>query len=72
MNNNITKQKYASNLVIILVITFAVYNIFFGVFCYVVGGMAGLIFGASMMLVGGIMGAYYRNKQNQIKLNYRR
>jgi len=63
MNNNITKQKPASNLMIILVLALAVYNVFYGAFCYVVGGIAGVIFGASMMLVGGIIGTYYRNKQ---------
>jgi len=65
MDNNITKQKPASNLFIILVVSLAVYNVFYGAFCYVVGGIAGVIFGASMMLVGGIIGVYYRNKQRE-------
>jgi uncharacterized BrkB/YihY/UPF0761 family membrane protein len=63
MNNNITKQKPAINLFIILVVTLAVYNVVYGAICYVVGGIAGVIFGASMVLVGGIIGTSFRNKQ---------
>ena len=49
MENKITKQKPASNLFIILVVGLAVYNVFYGAYCYLIGGIAG----ATM----GIMGA---------------
>ena len=39
-----------------LVIALAVYNVGYGAFCYVIGGITGVLFGMNIMMIAGLAG----------------
>jgi len=44
-----------------LIIGLAVYNLWYGAFCWEVGKIGGLLFGSSLMVLAGIVGITYKN-----------
>jgi len=44
----------------LLVVGLAVYNIWYGAFCWSIGGVPGLLFGSSIMVAAGIIGVMLR------------
>jgi len=61
LNNKMKINKIIK--LISLLIGLAIYCMFYGAGCYFLGGIKGLIAGASIILVGGfILGLYFGNK----------
>ncbi len=51
------------NMFLLMILFLAIYNIFYGAFCWIIGGTNGLLFGSILMVVGGIIGVVLRNSE---------
>ena len=48
----------------LMILSLAVYNIFYGAVCWIIAGLNGLLFGSILMVGGTIIGVLLRNCRN--------
>jgi len=60
-----TQMDRDDNLFDALVIGLAVYNVFYGAIFWIIGGIAGVLFWASVMLMAGIIGIIIKRRENE-------